>query len=110
MLTKVGRPSRLLIDDTRSETSPEVNCELDVIARNYWTGIHCLVVKKWDVVYLDHDLHSFDANGKEWTGYDIMTFLEENVIHIPNKIICVSSNPVGRARIQNLIKKLYEGR
>lgn len=100
------RASRLLIDDCRDETN--VGCELDIIARNYWTGIEALKLRVWDILYLDHDLNSFDSSGSvEYTGYSVMCFLEEHPIHLPKKIICVSSNPAGRARIEMVIKKLY---
>ena len=104
---KDTRPTRLMIDDMRDET--HVNCELDVIARNYWTGIEQLKLRQWDVLFLDHDLSSFmQAGPKEWTGYDVMCYLEENPQHLPKKIICISSNPAGRARIEQVIEKLYK--
>jgi len=88
----------LLIDDTRDEGS--VGRRVDIIARNYWTGIECLKLKKWDVLLLDHDLNSFVfGTSKEYTGYDIMLFLEEHPEHLPEEIIFVTSNPPGRARM-----------
>ena len=98
-------PNRLLIDDVRNEYN--VGCSLGAIARNYWTGVECLRIKTWDIVYLDHDLHSYDESGREWTGYHVMCFLEENPQFLPKDIICVSSNPSGRARIEQVIEKLY---
>lgn len=96
----------LLIDDVRDES--HTNCELHTIARNYFSGIAALTSGiKWDTLFLDHDLSTFDDDGKEWTGYDIMCFLEINPQFLPNKIVCVSSNPSGRARIEQVIKKLY---
>ena len=103
---KEGRPTRLMIDDMRDET--HVKCELDVIARNYWTGIEALKLRVWDILFLDHDLSSFMQGGaKEKTGYNIMCFLEEHPEHLPKKIICISSNPAGRERIEQVIMKLY---
>lgn len=103
---KEGRPTRLMIDDMRDET--HVKCELDVIARNYWTGIEALKLRKWDILFLDHDLSSFMQGGaKEKTGYHVMCFLEENPEYLPGKIICISSNPAGRANIERVVEKLY---
>ena len=97
---------RLLIDDTRDET--HVSCALHMIARNYFAGITALTCGiKWEILYLDHDLHTYDDDSREWTGYDIMLFLENNPQFLPKKIICVSSNPPGRARIEQVIEKLY---
>jgi hypothetical protein len=103
----------LMIDDTRDEL--DVSCRLDLIARNFWAGRDALkLMGPWDLLYLDHDLNSFsnDApNGSsEWTGYDIMRFLEENPQFLPGNIRCISSNPPGRQRIEMVIKKLYEGK
>jgi hypothetical protein len=92
----------LAIDDTRE--LPEAS----VLARNYFEGI--LQLEKngpWDLLLLDHDLASFDENGREKTGYDIMCWLEENKQFLPKKIECVSANPVGRSRITSLIVSLY---
>lgn len=96
----------LLIDDTRDEGSPNISRRVDIIARNYWTGIDCLKMGNWDVLLLDHDLNSFeDINDghSEKTGYDIMLFLEENLQYLPKDIILVTSNPVGRVRMQQSI-------
>lgn len=96
----------LLIDDTRDESSPEIKRRIDVIARNYWEGIRELEKNgPWDLLFLDHDLNSFDDRSNEYTGYHIACFLEENPMFRPKQIICVSSNPPGRARIEAIIKR-----
>ncbi len=103
----------LLIDDTRMEDAPNIMRRIDLIARNARMGFDALSkMGPWDLLLLDHDLNSFDANGREWTGYDIMCFLEEEVAAgresiLPGRIEIVSSNPVGRRRMQLLIDKLY---
>lgn len=90
----------LLIDDIR-------NLEADVIARNYTEGIKQLKFNgSWDLLLLDHDLASFDTKGKEFTGYDIMCWLEENNEFLPKEIRCVSDNPVGRDKINMVIKAI----
>lgn len=102
---------RLLIDDERSETDlyqqGHTRCRLTLIARNYWEGLHQLISNgPWDLLYLDHDLSSFDENNKEFTGYSIMCFLEENIEYLPSEIICVSSNPAGKKRIEQTIEAI----
>lgn len=101
----------LLIDDTRDESAPNIQRRVDLIARNYWTGVDALVkMGPWDLVLLDHDLHSY-LDGKEYTGYHIICEIERMVnnseMERPDKIVCVSSNPPGRARINSVIEKLY---
>lgn len=84
----------LAIDDAREMT------QASVVARNYNEGIKQLQNNgPWDLLLLDHDLASFEADGKEKTGYDIMCWLEQNIEFLPAQIECVSANPVGRARI-----------
>lgn len=100
----------LLIDDTREESAPNIKRRLDLIARNYWTGIDSLTkMGPWDLLLLDHDLSSYDpADSRiEYTGYSIMCFLEANPEFLPKRIEIVSSNPVGRKRMQMVIDKLY---
>lgn len=93
----------LLIDDMR-------NLKADRVARTFDEGITALQEEVWDVLLLDHDLGCFDSDGKEYTGYDIMCWLEENPEFLPVcDIRIVSSNPVGRQRMQQVIDKLYGG-
>lgn len=105
---------RLLIDDTRDESSENIKMRLDVIARNQWEGMRQLLDNgPWDLLLLDHDLHSYDKDGKEWTGYHIASYLEEQAYNgnwsvIPKKIICVSSNPEGARRINVALSKIEE--
>lgn len=103
------RTRTLLIDDTRDEAAPNIMRRLDLIARTYWTGVDALVrMGPWDVLLLDHDLNSFaPETGKEYTGYDVMCFLEAHPGYLPGRIEIVSSNPVGRQRMQVVIDKLY---
>jgi len=92
----------LLIDDIR-------NLKADVIARNHDEGLNQLTFNgPWDILLLDHDLASFDEDGIEKTGYDIMCFLEEHPQFVPEDIVCVSGNPVGKKRIEIVVKKIME--
>jgi hypothetical protein len=91
----------LLIDDMR-------DIKADVIARTYNEGIKALKSQgPFDILYLDHDLASYDEYGREKTGYDIMCFLEVNLRYLPASIVVVSSNPVGRRNMEVVIDKLY---
>lgn len=91
----------LLIDDVRNEINIRLtyNIEVNKVAKNYSAGIEALKSQKWDTLCLDHDLASWDENGVEKTGYDIMKFLEEFPQYMPVHIIYVSANPVG---VQNM--------
>lgn len=91
----------LLIDDARELGTTKT-------ARDYFEGIRLLKEEgPWDILYLDHDLACF-RDGKEYTGYSVICWLEENPQYLPGEICCVSSNPVGRNRIIEVAKKLYE--
>jgi len=64
----------------------------------------------WDLLLLDHDLNSFDPDvGKEYTGYDIMCFLETNPHLLPKKTKLVTDNSAGRKRMALVLDKLYGG-
>lgn len=90
----------LLIDDLR-------NIEADRVARTFDDGIVALRDEgPWDELFLDHDLGDF-VIGTERTGEHIMKFLEENPQYLPGNIILVTANPVGRQRMEVIIKKLY---
>lgn len=103
----------LLIDDLREiETvMPDFRIYPDffgVAARTFKVGITELKNGgPWDILFLDHDLASFDKNGNEKTGYDVMCFLETHPEYLPKKIVLVTSNPVGRKRMQIVIDKIY---
>jgi len=93
---------RLGIDDCRELSHCSVLC------RNYSDGIKALeTMGPWDELFLDHDLASY-VDGVEKTGYDVMLFLEQNPNLLPGEIILVTSNPVGRQRMQVVIDRLYK--
>ena len=94
----------ILIDDER-------NIEADVVCRNFQAGIMQLREgPPFAKLYIDHDLASYDENGKEQTGYHLMCWLEENIRYAPKEIICVSANPVGKAKIEQVIRNIYRRR
>lgn len=89
----------LLIDDCR-------DLRADVIARNFEAGKHLLTTAgPWDCLLLDHDLSSYGSDGREQTGYDIACLLERFPALRPQKVILVTSNPVGRERIAATLLK-----
>lgn len=96
----------LLIDDQREKK--DVDLRITQVERRYAQGLYALENEgPWDILYLDHDLMSFNQRG-EMTGYDIMCWLERNPEYLPGKIELVTSNPAGRQRMQQVIDKLYE--
>lgn len=91
----------LLIDDMRIMAVTRTE-------RNYDSGINALKEEIWDILFLDHDLGDFCANGRERTGYDILCWLEEHIQYLPKRIHIVSQNNVGRDRMKVVVDKLYE--
>jgi len=81
----------LLIDDER-------NYGADIIARTAKAGKLVLanLSTDIDVLGIDHDL------GGNVTGYDIVKWALANG-YLPNKVQVVSSNPVGRKAIANVL-------
>lgn len=64
-------------------------------------------------ISMDHDLGHWDDTGKEVTGYDLLCWLEDLMYFailldakIPFSIKVHSSNPVGRQRMEAVIKRI----
>lgn len=95
----------LLIDDVR-------DIHVDVIARNYKSAIELLKAHTWEEVLIDHDIASYDESGREYTGYDVVCWMEANLPpeRIPKTMRCVSANPVGRQKIEQVIEILNSRR
>lgn len=103
----------LLIDDLRIPGAVEnkKNIPADaVVARNYNDGIALLQSRKWDVLYLDHDLADFSGpDGRERKGIHVLDWLEEFPEHLPGEIILVTDNASGLGDMRRLVRKLYGG-
>lgn len=74
-------------------------------ARDYDEAIRLIENYKVDIdiLSLDHDIMSYDDNGKEKTGYDICLYLCENGIS-PNKIYVHTDNAVGRDNMVSVLE------
>jgi hypothetical protein len=103
----------LLIDDIRPPsianrwmTAKEPH--MVMVCRTYQDGLAELRDGgPWDLLLLDHDLGCFDENGREWTGYDILLFLRENLQYLPKDIYLVTSNASMWGPMDKLIERLY---
>lgn len=93
---------RLFVDDVRDIPNGYI------CARNYSSAIGMLIVGEFEEISLDHDL------GEEKTGYDILCWIEYQMVtngfKPPKKIRIHSSNPVGRMRMEQVIKSIEEKR
>ena len=45
-------------------------------------------------------------NEREYTGYDVLCWLEEHPKYIPEKIIVITQNPSAREKMNLVIKKI----
>jgi hypothetical protein len=82
-------------------------------AKNYDEAIKLLQTHLVTFASLDHDLSEQAALGEkpehEKTGYDVVCWLEEHPQYWPPcGVIVHSMNPVGKARMEQVIKKHYE--
>lgn len=101
----------LLIDDIRTPVfiKNTYGCDVTHYATNYQDGIKMLTEQgPFDLLCLDHDLASYDENGKELTGYDVMLFLESNLEFLPKDFWWVSANPVGRKNMQACLDSIRD--
>lgn len=103
----------LLIDDIRTKQYVSVERGIDVthIERTFQSGLEALKNETWDLLVLDHDLASFDEDGKEKTGLDIMNFLEEQVALgntevMPKEIYFITANPVGKMNMKYVLERI----
>lgn len=88
----------LYVDDIRFPKVWQNKLDKVTVARTYEQAIKNLVVHKFDVVDLDHDL------AEEKTGYDIVKFMVENEIFAPT-IYLHTANPVGRNNMKQLLER-----
>lgn len=100
----------LLIDDLREVEFVNNNWNVQVtdVARTFSEGVNALKEGNIDTLLLDHDLACFDEEGNELTGYKVMLFLEEHPEYLPKRILLVTSNPVGRGKMQVVIDRLFQ--
>lgn len=79
------------------------------IARNYEDAITLLKLVDYAEISLDHDIASYDATGKEWTGYDILCVLEQYRMVYNKKIPYIfvhTANAAVAAMMQKVADKL----
>lgn len=88
----------LYVDDLRMPTYWENKNYKIYVARTYKDAINMLNTIKIDIIDLDHDL------GEEKSGYDVVKYIIENEIYVP-EINIHTMNPVGRQNIIQLASR-----
>ena len=93
----------LLVDDKR-------DIPADFVARDYWTAVKTIqqYPGRFDVIYLDHDLGCYDADGREFTGFDFLKYITEFAQYIPNSIVVVTDNGSVRREMEYAVQRMYE--
>lgn len=96
----------LWVDDIRHPPAAlESKCD---IARTYDEAIQMLSKHMYTDIYLDHDIASYNKDGREQTGYDIVLFLVDrkmNNEYVPQNFHILSANPVGRKNMEGVINR-----
>lgn len=99
---------RLFVDDERNPP----NEQLWDVARSYDEAIEMLKTEPYDVVSLDHDIASYDEDGRERTGSDVLNYLVElkvyQDIHAPQFVYVHSANPSAYRSMELAINKYFE--
>lgn len=90
---------KLFLDDVR-EPAPLGFIGYTVV-KTYEEAIELLKTGKVEKASLDHDL------GTEKTGYDVICWMEENNVWPRNGVIVHSQNPVGKQKMEVVVKKHY---
>jgi len=71
-----------------------------VIVETTTEAIKLLLEKKWDTLFLDHDLGGQEmVPSGPGTGYEVACWLEEHPSYMPKQVIVHSFNPDGRKRM-----------
>ena len=84
----------LWVDDIRIPPAGIAGCD---IAHSYREVITLIENNSYDTIYLDHDLASFEADGKEKTGYDIVLHRVQRKMDgllVPKNYYLLTANPV----------------
>jgi hypothetical protein len=91
------KPS-LLIDDLR-------RMEVDCTVRTFDQGMKMLELGGWGTLYIDHDLgeNEDNLNGYALINYLIDLDMAAGENRTADKIVIVSSNPVGRENIERAL-------
>lgn len=113
--TKTNSPIKLWLDDVRNPV---------IFERIGWTWVKTAqqaidLLKEGNVekASLDHDLaeehypwNCEDITKCKDTGYDVVCWMEENNVWPPLGVTVHSMNPVGRQRMEQVIRKAYDNR
>ena len=73
-------------------------------AKTYGEAVALLETGEVTYASLDHDLAD-DVLADEKTGYDVVLWMEQHDVWPRDGLDCHSMNPVGRARIEQVIRK-----
>ena len=109
---------KLYLDDIRHPIQSGYNnnnwivCRNDKTFKNMFTSFERIITD----ISFDHDIHSYDDNGNEVTGYDcikwLCDYILDNDVDISElKILFHTANPVGRLNMVcywNNFKENYE--
>ena len=95
----------LWVYDIRNPPAELMGCD---IARSYFEAIELLEANSYGTIYLDHDLASFEADGREKTGYDIVLYLvqrKSDGLPVPKTYHLLTANPVGYDNMRAVISR-----
>jgi len=77
-----------------------------VVVSSVFEAIECLKNKKWDYLFLDHDLGGqIYVTPGDNTGYAVACWLEKNPERQPENIIIHSLNPIGSSAMKQALPK-----
>lgn len=99
--------TKLYVDDERELPEQYKNEGCWQCSKTVWEAITKLELLNFEVLSLDHDLGCWIGN-HELTGYDILLWLvnrKQEGQYVPKEIYVHSANPVGRNRMEGVIKQ-----
>lgn len=94
----------LMIDDKRNLNEIHGIPTEDLVCRTFQAGLKALKQRiRWTTLYLDHDLGD---EAPDHTGYDVLCWLEQNPRHQPEQVMLITSNPVGRKKMEAALQSM----
>jgi hypothetical protein len=111
-MVQTTKPNRinLWLDDIRDPTL--FGCIGWVWAKTADMAIYLLSQGIVEKASLDHDLtitQTIGGKDKEKTGYDVVCWMEEHDIWPPGGVVVHSMNPVGKQKMEQVIRRKYYG-
>lgn len=92
--------SVLFIDDDKKPEWYGLDSALIHVAKTFELALELMIKNKYEIIYLDHDLGTVKTDGSVLLN----RYMSTPGSKAPQKVFCISWNPIGRERIRLVCK------